>query len=167
MALYADHERGRYPVWQSLDHPNFFPGSGILFVTVTGEFSKRIESLPDSHVRDEVLSVLRSMYPNVPVPEPLDFYFQRWHSDALFRGSYSNWPASFLSEHQGNLRANVDERLWFAGEATSRKYFGYLHGAYSEGEEIGLTLAECVKGRGCVGLEHFDQVQNARPYVSN
>jgi len=35
MGLYADHERGRYPVWQSLDHPNFFPGSGILFVTVT------------------------------------------------------------------------------------------------------------------------------------
>ena len=35
MALYADHERGRYPVWQSLDHPSFLPGSGILFVTVT------------------------------------------------------------------------------------------------------------------------------------
>jgi polyamine oxidase len=35
MALYADPERGRYPVWQSLDHENFFPGSGIIFVTVT------------------------------------------------------------------------------------------------------------------------------------
>ena len=35
MALYADSERGRYPVWQSLDHENFFPGSGIIFVTVT------------------------------------------------------------------------------------------------------------------------------------
>jgi polyamine oxidase len=35
MAIYADSERGRYPVWQSLDHPNFFPGSGIVFVTVT------------------------------------------------------------------------------------------------------------------------------------
>ena len=35
MALYADSERGRYPVWQSLDHENFFPGSGIVFVTVT------------------------------------------------------------------------------------------------------------------------------------
>ena len=35
MALYADAERGRYPVWQSFDHPDFFPGSGILFVTVT------------------------------------------------------------------------------------------------------------------------------------
>ena len=35
MAIYADSERGRYPVWQSLDHPNFFPGSKIVFVTVT------------------------------------------------------------------------------------------------------------------------------------
>ena len=35
MAIYADPERGRYPVWQSLDHPNFFPGSRIIFVTVT------------------------------------------------------------------------------------------------------------------------------------
>ena len=35
MALYADAERGRYPIWQSLDHEGFFPGSGILFTTVT------------------------------------------------------------------------------------------------------------------------------------
>ncbi len=35
MGLYADPERGRYSAWQSLDHPNFFPGSGIIFVTVT------------------------------------------------------------------------------------------------------------------------------------
>ena len=37
-ALYADHERGWYPVWQSLDMDGFFPGSGILFVTVTVRF---------------------------------------------------------------------------------------------------------------------------------
>ena len=35
MALYADKERGKYPVWQSLDHVNFLPGSGVVFVTVT------------------------------------------------------------------------------------------------------------------------------------
>jgi len=35
MAVYADSERGRYPIWQSLDHPKFLPGSGIVFVTVT------------------------------------------------------------------------------------------------------------------------------------
>jgi polyamine oxidase len=36
--LYADHKRGWYPVWQSLDMDGFFPGSGILLVTVTVRF---------------------------------------------------------------------------------------------------------------------------------
>jgi hypothetical protein len=35
MAIYADMERGWYPVWQSLDHAKFLPGSGLVFVTVT------------------------------------------------------------------------------------------------------------------------------------
>jgi polyamine oxidase len=34
-ALYADVERGRYPIWQSLDLDGFVPGSGIIFGTVT------------------------------------------------------------------------------------------------------------------------------------
>ncbi|KAI0351175.1 amine oxidase [Trametes cingulata] len=164
IALYADHERGRYPIWQSLDHEAFFPGCGILFVTVTGDFSRRIESMEDSAVQAEILSVLQSMFPEATIPEPLDFYFQRWYSDPLFRGSYSNWPANYLSEHQINLRANVNERLWFAGEATSKKHFGYLHGAHSEGRDIALTLAECIQGGGCLGLEHVDRVRNALPY---
>ncbi|KAI0328841.1 amine oxidase [Cubamyces sp. BRFM 1775] len=164
MALYADPERGRYPVWQSLDHEAFLPDSGILFVTVTGEFSRRIESMTDPAVQTEILSVLRAMFPNTTIPDPLDFFFQRWYRDPLFRGSYSNWPANFLSEHQTNMRANVDERLWFAGEATSKKHFGYLHGAYTEGRDIGLALADCIQGGGCLGLEHVDRVRTARPY---
>ena len=42
MGLYADRERGRYAVWQSLDHEKYFPGSGVIFVTVT-------VSYPQSH----------------------------------------------------------------------------------------------------------------------
>ncbi len=34
-ALYADSERGRYPVWQGLDLDGFMPGSGVVFATVT------------------------------------------------------------------------------------------------------------------------------------
>lgn len=50
MALYADYERGRYPVWQSLDHPDFLPGSGIIFVTVTvsGSLSQACDAHNDS-----------------------------------------------------------------------------------------------------------------------
>jgi polyamine oxidase len=89
-----------------------------------GDFSKRIESMSDEVVKAEVLAVLRSMYPNTTIPEPDAFYFPRWLNDPLYRGSYSNWPSSFLRDHHTNLRATVQQRLWFGGEATSFKYFG-------------------------------------------
>ncbi|RDX44967.1 amine oxidase [Lentinus brumalis] len=165
MALYADLERGRYPVWQSLDHENFFPGSGIVFVTVTGDYSLRIEALSDETVQDEVMGVLRSMLPNVTVPDPVAFHFPRWASDPLYRGSYSNWPSSFFSQHHENLRATVDHRLWFAGEATSQKYFGFLHGAYYEGQDVGKKVAKCIKGPECDELKHVAEVTNAQPYI--
>ncbi|RPD60845.1 amine oxidase [Lentinus tigrinus ALCF2SS1-6] len=165
MALYADSERGRYPVWQSLDHENFFPGSGIAFVTVTGDYSLRIEALSDQQVQDEVMGVLRSMLPNVTVPDPVAFHFPRWASDPLYRGSYSNWPSSFFSQHHENLRATVDKRLWFAGEATSQKYFGFLHGAYFEGQDVGERVAKCLKRSGCSELKHVAEVTNAQPYI--
>jgi polyamine oxidase len=96
----------------------------VLTVTSKGDFSRRIESMSDQVVKAEVLAVLRSMYPNTTIPEPDAFYFPRWQSDPLFRGSYSNWPSSFLPSHHTNLRATVEQRLWFGGEATSLKYFG-------------------------------------------
>ncbi|KAI0752122.1 amine oxidase [Fomes fomentarius] len=164
MALYADPERGRYPVWQSLDHENFFPGSGIVFVTVTGDYSLRVEALPDSQVQDEVMGVLRTMFPNVTIPDPIAFHFPRWASDPLFRGSYSNWPSSFFSQHHQNLRATVGSRLWFAGEATSQKYFGFLHGAYFEGMDVAGEMAKCIKRGGCAGISHAPEVINALPY---
>ncbi|KAI9511355.1 amine oxidase [Russula earlei] len=163
-ALYADHKRGWYPVWQSLDMDGFFPGSGILFVTVTGDFSKRIESLSDEVVKAEVLAVLHSMYPNTTIPEPDAFYFPRWQSDPLYRGSYSNWPSSFLKGHHTNLRATVERRLWFGGEATSFKYYGYLHGAYYEGQKMAEEIAHCVEDGGCAGLAHVEEVSSSRPY---
>ncbi|KAG2091616.1 hypothetical protein BD769DRAFT_1616260 [Suillus cothurnatus] len=164
MAVYADKERGRYPIWQSLDHVKFFPGSGLVFVTVTGDFSLRIESMQDSDVQEEVMEVLRAMYPNTAVPDPVAFHFKRWNADPLFRGSYSNWPPSFLPGHSENLRATVDKRLWFAGEATSLKYFGFLHGAYFEGLDAGEGIAKCVEGPACAGRAHLNSVLDASPY---
>ncbi|KAG6901946.1 hypothetical protein C0995_006468 [Termitomyces sp. Mi166 len=128
-----------------------------------GDYSKRIEALPDSQVKGEVLDVLRSMFPNITIPTPLDFYFPRWHSDPLYRGSYSNWPPSFVKQHHDNLRSNVG-RLYFAGEATSTKYYGFLHGAYFEGLDIAKSIIQCLEHKGCARLEHFDTAKNAIPY---
>ena len=135
------------------------------------------------------MDVLHTMYPEMTdMPEPTSILFHRWYNDPLARGSYSNWPASFFQEHHDNLRATVDERLWFTGEHCSQKYFvsaflflftvdladrvwdlrvqGFLHGAWYEGRDAGEELAECIQGGGCASVrQHFDEVRNARPYA--
>ncbi len=72
-----------------------------------GDYSIRIEALSDEQVQGEVMEVVRMMYPNITVPEPSEFFFPRWHTNKLFRGSYSNWPPALSSQHIDNLRANV------------------------------------------------------------
>lgn len=144
--LYADPlQRGWYPIWQSLDKEGFFPGSHAMFVTVTEEQSRRVERMTDSEAQAEVLEVLRSMFPDVDVPEPTAFQYPRWGTTPWAYGSFSCWPAGTTLEKHQNLRANVDH-LWFAGEHTSTSFFGYMQGAYLEGVDVGNRLAGLVKG---------------------
>ncbi|KAI6106451.1 amine oxidase [Pisolithus croceorrhizus] len=145
IGLYADQQKGRYPVWQSLDYPGVYPGSGIIFVTVTGDYADYLEQLNKNttQVQLEVMEVLRRMYPDAP--DPIDIFLPVWGRAPLFRGSYSSWGASFRPQHSYELRAPVNGNLWFAGEGTSLKYFGFLQGAYLEGENAANNIAACIK----------------------
>lgn len=164
MGLYADLQRGKFPVWQSLDHPDFFPGSGIISVTVTGDYSPYVEQLNTTQLQNEVMAILRTMYPNAP--EPADIHIASWGSNTLYRGAYSNWGASFVPGHLQNLRANLDGHLWFAGEATSLKYYGLLQGAYLEGQRVGLEIADCIN-KGQCSVPPDTSIVNAEPYPSS
>ncbi|CAK7566710.1 MAG: polyamine oxidase1, flavin-containing amine oxidoreductase [Sporothrix epigloea] len=143
--LYADPQvRGYYPVWQSLDAPGFLEGSHILFVTVVGAESYRVEQQSDEKTKAEAMAVLRSMFPHIKVPEPTAFMYPRWSLEEWAFGSYSNWPVGMTLEKHQNLRANVG-RLWFAGEGTSAEYFGFMHGAWFEGQEMAKRVAAQLK----------------------
>ncbi|KAH7913158.1 amine oxidase [Hygrophoropsis aurantiaca] len=165
MAIYADRLRGRFPVWQNFDIEGFLPGSGIIVATATGDYSLQLESLTNAEVQANVMKVLQAMYPNVTIPDPLDFHFTRWNSDPIYRGSFATWPAAFIPGHSQNLKATVSDRLWFAGEATSLKYFGTLQGAYFEGASVAEAMSSCIRGGDqCEGLRHTNTVVNAEPY---
>ncbi|KAA8642027.1 hypothetical protein EYZ11_006439 [Aspergillus tanneri] len=183
--LYADPEsRGWYPLFQSLSMPGFHEGSNILFVTVTHEMAYRAERQSDEKTKSEILDVLRKMFPDVEVPEPTAFLYPRWSTEPWAYGSYSNWPTGTTLEMHQNLRANTD-RLWFAGEATSQSYFGFLHGAWFEGQHAGREIANLLTGckgnstcgprkhyeklHGTTGFEDYSEVNGwyADPFVDN
>ncbi|KAL4927534.1 putative flavin containing polyamine oxidase [Aspergillus undulatus] len=146
--LYADPTtRGYYPVFQSLSSEDFLPDSNIIFVTVVESQAYRVERQSDAQTQREILDVLRAMFPGTDIPDPIAFTYPRWSTEPWAYGSYSNWPVGTTLEMHQNLRANVD-RLWFAGEATSAQYFGFLHGAWFEGREAGEHVAALVMG-GC------------------
>ncbi|KAI4179106.1 MAG: hypothetical protein LQ348_005463, partial [Seirophora lacunosa] len=157
--LYADpHQRGYYPIFQSLDGEGFLPGSGIIFVTVVQSQSYVVEAQDDQTTKEEVLAVLRDMFGAENVPEPIAFMYPRWSLEAWAYGSYSNWPPGTTLEMHQNLRANLD-RLYFAGEATSSQYFGFLHGAWSEGQAVGEAIAGLIKGVNHTGEVHYETLR--------
>ncbi|KAF5972108.1 n1-acetylpolyamine oxidase [Fusarium coicis] len=119
--------------------------SNILFGTVVQQQAYEVEQQSDEKTKKEIMEVLRSMFPDKHVPEPTAFMYPRWSMEEWSYGSYSNWPVGMTLEKHQNLRANVD-RLWFAGEANSSEFFGYLQGAYFEGQEIAERITRILKG---------------------
>ncbi|KAF5976390.1 hypothetical protein FBULB1_6949 [Fusarium bulbicola] len=152
--LYADPiERGRYPLFQPLNGKGFLEGSNIIFATVTGEQAYQVERQTDEETEAQVVEVLQSMYPDKKVHKPTAFSYPRWSTEPWAYGSYSNWPVGMTLEKHQNLRSNV-ERLWFAGEANSAEFFGFVHGGYTEGREIGHRIGRIINGE--AGDDEFD-----------
>ena len=146
--LYADPTtRGYYPIFQSLDGPGFLPGSGILFVTVVQDQAAIVAAQTDEETKQQVLAVLRKMYGANKVPQPTDFLMPRWAQIEWAKGSYSNWPPGLTLEMHQNIRANVGA-LWFAGEHTHPEYYGFLQGAWYEGQRVANDIAALVKKAG-------------------
>lgn len=117
----------------------------MLMVTTTDRESQRIELLTNNQVEQEIMQILRCMFPDKNIEPPTEILFPRWHQHPLFRGSYSNWPIGALKKHHLNMRAPLNNRLWFAGEATSADYYGFLHGAWLEGKSVATSISRCIK----------------------
>lgn len=133
------------------------------------QLAYRAERMPDEAVQAELMAVLRTMFPNITVPEPTAFLMPRWSTTPWAYGSYSNWPAGTSLEMHQNLRANLG-RLWFAGEATHPEYYGFLQAAWFEGRSVAGQIAQCLKngapgigGAKCPGEVHYETLHGDTP----
>jgi len=148
--MYCDPtNRGHYQVWQNLEaRGKYFPrGTNMLLATVMGNNWDRVQHLSKEEVMRDLYNVLRNMYGDKAV-YPEDILIPDWHSNPLFFGSYSNWPIGVSMETYQNLDAPVG-RLYFAGEACSKDYPGYLHGAMQSGELTARNLHKCMVEKNC------------------
>lgn len=101
------------------------------------------EPLPTHPTRPQVKAKLKEMFGAAYV-EPTAAFINRWAADPLARGAYSY--AALGSANPGtdrNALAAAEGRLLFAGEHTSRWYYGTVAGAYSSGRAAATKLLSC------------------------
>ena len=68
----------------------------------------------------------------------------RWAHDPFARGAYSHALPGH-ADKRAVLAAPVDDRLFFAGEATSLNFFSTAHGARDSGERAAKEVLASLK----------------------
>lgn len=139
---YAAEERGQFTQWLNLQAQI---GEPVLLAFNAGGFGRELESLTDEQLKDQAMDTLRTIYGS-SIPEPEAHFATRWASDPFALGSYSSMAVGSSPDDYDALAAQVDEVLFFAGEATHREHPSTVHGAYLSGlraaEEVDAAWGE-------------------------
>ncbi|MCC5619303.1 FAD-dependent oxidoreductase [Nostoc sp. CHAB 5836] len=122
---------------------NFFKYSGkpIIVALNVGTHSRELEKLSDQAIVAEAMKVLRQMY-GTSIPNPDAWQVTRWASDTFAGGSYSYISPGATGRDYDALAAPVGQSLFFAGEATHRKQYGTVQGAYLSGVQAAKAIVE-------------------------
>ncbi len=104
----------------------------VLMVLTAGRGARRWLSLDDATLVGEIMQGLRRMW-GKGLPDPLEYRLSRWGSDPFSLGAYSFVPPGARLYDLALLAKPVQGRVFFAGEATSRRYPATVHGAMLSG----------------------------------
>ncbi|KAH7839765.1 hypothetical protein Vadar_008548 [Vaccinium darrowii] len=119
-------------------------GGPLLIALVAGEAAHKFESTPPTDAVTRVLQILKGIYEpqGIDVPEPIQTVCTRWGSDPFSLGSYSNVAVGASGDDYDILAESVgDGRVFFAGEATMRRYPATMHGAFLSGLREAANMA--------------------------
>jgi len=82
---------------------------------------------------DYILKKLRDVAGNEAVPNPVRHIVSAWDADTWVKGSYSCARPGGANQRQV-LAQPVDNRILFAGEASSSDFYASVHGACISGQ---------------------------------
>ena len=109
-------------------HDSYFYESWVAGSTVT-----EVERATKEEIREAFSYILSKMF-RCPVPKLVDVYMHSWTSDSLFGGCYTaNLANVDTTAFMLTLGKPLNNRVLFAGEATSIEYYSTVHGAYCTG----------------------------------
>lgn len=135
---YVSEQRGRFNAWINFAKIN---GQPILLAFNGGDFGFEIEDWSDEQIVAAAMETLRTIY-GAAIPEPTNHLITRWSQDPFALGSYSAIMPGASGENSNVLAEALDDKLFFAGEATHRDHPSTVHGAYMSGLRAAEEIIE-------------------------
>lgn len=126
---YVPETHGAWVEWVSFAR---VAGKPVLMGFSAADRAREIETWSDRRIVDDAMRTLRTIYGD-EIPAPVDWQSTRWASDPFARGSYSCNPVGATRAMRAALAKPLDNRLFFAGEATGLDHFSTAHAAYLSG----------------------------------
>ena len=137
---WIEHIPDKKGYWVYFANLHRVTGSPVLLGFNTGSSAKAIDAEPsDEKIVSDGLAVLREMYGD-SVPEPLYTKVTRWGNDPYAGGSYSYTGVHSTNADYYELSKPLENKLFFAGEATEVRYPATVHGAYMSGIREALRI---------------------------
>ncbi|KAK8968971.1 hypothetical protein KSP40_PGU012336 [Platanthera guangdongensis] len=131
-------------------------GGPLLVALVAGESAITFEKAPPKEPVERALGVLRDIFApkGIQVPDPLQVVCTRWGEDKFTFGSYSYVAVGSSGDDYDFLAENIGNgRVFFAGEATNRRYPATMHGALLSGLREAANICRIAGRRSVVQTE--------------
>uniref|UniRef100_A0A671YTH1 [histone-H3]-N(6),N(6)-dimethyl-L-lysine(4) FAD-dependent demethylase n=1 Tax=Sparus aurata TaxID=8175 RepID=A0A671YTH1_SPAAU len=131
-------KRGMFGVFYDMEPQG---KQAVLMSVITGEAVPSVRDMEDKEVVEECLKVLRELFKEQEVPEPVDFFVTHWSKDMWSQMSYSFVKTGGSGEAYDILAEDVQGKVFFAGEATNRHFPQTVTGAYLSGVREASKMA--------------------------
>ncbi|XP_060552218.1 lysine-specific histone demethylase 2-like [Ruditapes philippinarum] len=117
----------------------------MLATYISGDAVNILKDKTDEQAVEMCMQTIKAAFCKQTVPEPSNYQVSRWYKSEHIGMSYSYIPTNCEPEAFDNLEKDVNEKIYFAGEATHKQYHQTLAGAYISGlreaEKIYRSLA--------------------------
>ncbi|KAK5602237.1 Lysine-specific histone demethylase 1B [Crenichthys baileyi] len=134
----SPERRGMFSVFYDLDPQG---KRAVLMSIMSGDAVSAVGDLEENEVVDECMKVLRELFKEQEVPDPLNYFVTHWNKDVWSQMSYSFVKTGGSGEAYDILAEDVQGKVFFAGEATNRHFPQTVTGAYLSGVREASKMA--------------------------
>lgn len=127
---YTPDTKGKFNYYVNM--LKFLPNTNGLMTFAFGNYALETEKMTDEEIIKEVMDELKIIY-GKNIPNPTKLLRTQWGQNINSFGSYSYATNGTTSDDFDILSTEINNKIFFAGEHTSKEFRGTVHGAYLSG----------------------------------